>query len=118
MSRSRSSWPTPSSTSGRAGSPASAAWSVKIPLAEAVEVADRHPRGRRDTDGLLQPLAQFGGCLNVVCQDQQVLGHEALTCLEQPAHTLDDDACLAGTGAGDHYGRPLVPFDDAALLCR
>ena len=86
------------------------------PLAEAVEVADRHPRRTCDADGRLDPLAQLGGRLHVMSQDEEVLGEQSLAGLEQVPHTLDDDPRLAGPRASDHDGRSIAPLDDAALL--
>ena len=86
------------------------------PLAEAVEVADRHPGGISDADGRLDPLAQFGRCLHVVGQDEQVLGLEVFPCLEEVADPFDNDACLPGAGSSDDHGRPVAPLDDPLLL--
>ena len=113
------------------------------PVAEAVEVANREagPNGR--PEGGLEAVAELLGRLHVVGQDEDLLwqqrtregmlavgscglgrkpqlvrvgaGRAALR-LEQAAHPLDDDAGLAGPGAGHDDERAVSPVDDRLLL--
>ena len=53
------------------------------PLAEAVEVADRHARGGGHADGCFDPCPQLRGRLDVVGQDEDLLRQEVLVGLEQ-----------------------------------
>ena len=73
-------------------------------------------------DGGLDALAELPGRLDVVGQDEDLLGEHrgfaALRSAEQPAHALDDDARLAGARAGDDDERPVAPLDDPPLLGR
>ena len=115
------------------------------PMAEAVEVADAQACPGSRSDRGLDPVAELLGRLDVVRQDQDLLGqqgtgeriignpsvgglaqHEvAAGCrgglglrFEQPAHALDDDPGLAGASARDHDRRPIAPFDDSLLRRR
>ena len=85
-------------------------------MAEAVEVADAQAGGGRGPDALVDPLAQLARRLDVVGQDEELLGQEVLLRLEQPADALDDDAGLAGARAGDDDDRPVAMLDDGPLL--
>ena len=78
MSRRSRTWPTPSSTSGRGGRPASAAFSVRIrwqKLWKLVTVM-RARVGR--ADGRVQALLELARGLHVVGQDEEVLGQQAV----------------------------------------
>ena len=98
-------------------------------MTEAVEVADREACLDRRAERRLQPLTELPGRLDVVGQDQDLLGEERVLRagrvrgrawpalgLEQPAHTLDDDPRLAGPRARDDDRRPILELDDAPLL--
>ena len=95
------------------------------PLAEAVEVGDGHPGACRDADHLVQASLELLRGLDVVGQDQEVLGEERVQVvrvrggalgLEQPADALHDDLGLARAGTGDDHDRPVAPLDDPALV--
>ena len=87
-------------------------------VAEAVEVADGHPRPDRGADRLLDPLLELSRGLDVVGQDQDLLGEQAIRVFEEPLDALDDDARLARPRAGNDHCRSVPPFDDAALFRR
>ena len=78
MSRSSRTWPTPSSTSGRAGSPASAAFSVRIrwqKLWKLLTGMRARPRRRRVASSRSRSSARR---LHVVGQDEDLLGQQVV----------------------------------------
>ena len=85
------------------------------PMAEAVEVRDAQAGGGRGAHALVDPLAQLARRLDVVGQDEQLLGEEVVLRLEQPADALDDDAGLARARAGDDHDRAIAMLDDGPL---
>ncbi len=85
-------------------------------MAEAVEVGDGEAGGGGGTHCCLDALAQLAGGLDVVGQDQEVLGEEVLVRGQEVADALDDDSGLAGAGPGDDDQRPIAVLDDRALL--
>ncbi len=88
------------------------------PLAEAVEVRDGHPRADPDAHRVIEACLELLGRLDVVGQDEQVLGQDVVAVLQEKANPLDDHARLAGARPGDDHQRPIAQFDDAALLVR
>src|SRR5688500_13378973 len=84
-------------------------------MTEAVEVADGQPGGRCRADGLLDPYTQLAGGLDVVRQDEEILGEEIILGLEQPVDPLDDDPRLAGARARDDDHWPIGVLDDRPL---
>ena len=85
------------------------------PMAEAVEVRDAQAGGGRGAHTLVDPLAQLAGRLDVVGQDEQLLGEEVVLGLQQPADALDDDAGLARSRACDDDDRAVAMLDDGPL---
>ncbi len=86
------------------------------PMAEAVEVGDGEAGGGRGAHRCFDALAQLAGGLDVVGQDQEVLGEEVFVRGQEVADALDDDPGLARAGAGDDDQRPIAVLDDGALL--
>ena len=116
MSRSSRTWPTPSSTSGRAGSPASAAFSVRIRWQKLWKF-DTAMRARTvGADRRVQPVPQLARGLHVVGQHEDLLGQQVLARRQQMPDALDDDPRLARPGARDDDDRPVAPLDDPPLL--
>ena len=85
-------------------------------MAEAVEVRDRQAGLRCRADGLFDALLELARRLDVVGQDEDLLGEEVLLGLEEPLDALDDDPGLAGARPRDDNDRPIGVLDDAALL--
>ena len=86
-------------------------------MAEAVEVATRRcGRATPAPTVCVQPLLQLARGLDVVGQDQDLLGQQVLARRQQLPDALDDDPRLARPGAGDDDDRPVAPLDDPALL--
>ena len=136
MSRRRSIWPTPSSTSGRAGRPASALDSVRTCWQKLWKLLTlMRARTAGPTVSSRRRLELLRG-LDVVGQDEDLLRDERAAegvavagrglrredagevplRLQQPADALHDDARLAGPGAGDDHDGAIVRLDDRALL--
>jgi hypothetical protein len=67
---------------------------------------------------LLDARLKFPGRLNVVGQDEDLLGKQAFLRLEKPFDTLDNDARLACSRTGYDYRRSIAELDDAALFRR
>jgi len=65
---------------------------------------------------LFDPLLQLARGLDVVRQDQDLLGEEVGLRLEEPADALDDDSRLARSCASDHHERAVAVLDDGSLL--
>src|SRR5207247_6245533 len=104
-------------------------------------IADVESPGRADADGRLEAVDELLRGLDVVGEDEDLLGHErpgeglvrwsrAQWREAQTAHliqgrvahrrgaptdSLDDDARLARAGAGKNYQGPVAPLDDAPL---
>ena len=76
MSRRRRTWPTPSRTSGVEGRPASGALLDEDPVAEAVEVGDGEAGPDGGAEGRLEAVRELLGRLDVVGQDEDLLGQE------------------------------------------
>ena len=93
MSRRSSAWPTPSSTSGRAGSPASPAFSVRIRW---------------------QKLWKFDTAMRPRTVAPTVASSRSRS--SRAAHPLDDDPRLSGPGPRDDHHRTVAPLDYAALV--
>lgn len=61
---------------------------------------------------------QLARGLDVVGQDEELLGEQVLLRLEEMTDALDDDARLARPRARDDNGRTLAVLDDGALSIR
>ena len=95
----RSSWPTPSSTSGFGGMLASEADSVRTRWQKLWKFETERRALVVAPDGSLDPLAELTRGLHVVGEDEELLGEEVGLRVEEPLHALDDDAGLARAGA-------------------
>ena len=85
------------------------------PVAEAVEVADRHAAGGRRRRQRLRCGPELRRGLDVVGQDQDLLRDEVLV-RSRRRDPLDDDLGLAGPAPAMTTSRPLAPLDDPPLL--
>src|SRR5207244_4600488 len=81
-------------------------------------VGDGDPGGDRGANRGLDSLAELAGGLDVVGQDEDLLGKEVVLGLEEVSDALDDDTRFAGSCAGNNHQRTIAVLDDLALLVR